>query len=120
MKIKLNLQERLVFLSLLPKENNFTTLRIVRKVSKDIGVTDEEYKEFGIKPTGEGQVQWATNKDPKKKEEEFKKTQEEKEFEIGEIAIQLIKTELENLDKEKKLTQEHFPLYEKVVENTKE
>ena len=120
MKLKLNLHNRLIILSLLPQENNFSTLRIVRKVSKHLGITDEEYKEFGMKPNKEGRVNWGTNEDPKKREEEFKSSQVEKEFEIGEIAHQLIKTTLEKLDSEKKLTQEHYPVYEKIIGNGKE
>ncbi len=109
MKIKFNLHERLIFLSLLPKEDNFSTLRIVRKISKDVGITDAEHKEYKIKSVDGGRIEF----DPVK-------SQEEKEFEVGEIAHQLIKTALEKLDKEKKLTQEQFPLYEKIVENSKE
>ena len=60
MKIKLNLNERLMFLNLLPKENNFATLRIIRTVIKEVGITDEEFKEFGIERDGE-QIKW----DPK-------------------------------------------------------
>ena len=108
MKFKFKLHDRLIFLSLLPREDNFTTLRIVRKVSKDIGISDDEYKAYKIKNLEDGRIEF----DPVT-------SQEEKEFEIGEIATQLVKTALEKLDKDKKLTQEHFPLYEKIVENSK-
>ena len=104
MKYKFNLHERLIFLSLLPKENDFSTMKILRKVSKDVGFTDEEYKYYNIKPLENGRISF-----------DVVKSQEEKEFEIGEIAIQLIKTALEKLDKDKKLTQEHFSIYEKIV-----
>lgn len=105
MKYKLNLPERLHFLQLLPKENNFATLRIVRTVSKEVGVTDDEFKEFDIV----------------RKDDQFnfnpEKAAIEKEFEIGEIAEQLIKSALEKLDQDKKLTQEYFSLYEKFVKS---
>ena len=111
MKVKLNLKERIQFLNLLPRENNFATLRIIRKVEKEVGITDEDFKEFGIKQipaTAEnpsGQFRW-----------DQKKGEIEKEFEVGEIAHQLIKTVLEKLDTDKKLTQDQFSLYEKFVD----
>ena len=106
MKYKFNLHERFVFLSLLPKEENFSTLRIVRNVKKDVGVTEEEYKYYNIVPSESGRVSF----DPEK-------SLEEKEFEIGEIATQLVKTALEKLDKEKKLTEEHVSIYEKLFDS---
>ena len=106
MKLELTIHDRLIFLSLLPKENNLTTLRIIRKVIKDVGITDEEYKYYDIKPAEGGRVSF----DPVKAEEV-------KEFEIGEIAIHLVKTELEMLDKDNKLTQEHLPVYEKILKH---
>lgn len=103
--MKINFHDRLIFLSLLPRENNFSTMRIIRKVHKDLGVTDEEYKKYKVKQLENGKISF----DPVK-------ALEEKEFEIGEIATHLVKTALEQLDKDKKLTQEHYPLYEKIVE----
>ena len=104
MKFKLNLHERLIFLSLLPKQNDFSTMKILRKVSQDVGFTDEEYKYYNIKPVENGRISF-----------DVIKAQEEKDFDIGEIAVQLVKTALEKLDKDKKLTQEHFSIYEKFV-----
>ena len=106
MKFKLSFHDRLIFLSLLPKEENFTTMRIIREASKTIGITEEEHKEYKVKQLDNGRISF----DPVK-------AQEEKEFEIGEIILQLVKSNLEQLDKEKKLTQEHFPLYEKFVKD---
>ena len=109
MKLKLNLQERLIFLQLLPQENNLSTLRIIRKASNDIGITEEEYKEYKVKPMSDGRISF----DPVK-------SQVEKEFEIGEIVHQLVKVALEKLDRESKLTQEHIPIYDKIFEVKKE
>lgn len=112
MKFKLNFHERLIILGILPSKENFVTLRIIRKVSKDIGIAEEEFKELDIKqipPTPEnpsGNLKW-----------NLEKGAIEKEFEIGEIATQLIVTALENLDKLKILTQEHFSVYEKFITN---
>ncbi len=108
MKFKLTLAERLTLLNLIPKENNFSTLRIIRTFSKELGISDEEYKEFGIKQEGE-KISW----DPKN-------AGKEKEFEIGEIANALIKEALKKLDTDKKLDQIHYTIYEKFVEDSKE
>ncbi|KKL24063.1 hypothetical protein LCGC14_2419100, partial [marine sediment metagenome] len=76
MKFKLNLHERLIFLSLLPKQNDFSTMKILRKVSQDVGFTDEEYKYYNIKPVENGRISF-----------DVIKAQEEKDFDIGEIAV---------------------------------
>lgn len=110
MIFKLNLSERFILLGILPRENNFATLKIIRTVSEHIGVTDDEFEEYEIKrikPTTEnpsGSFSWDPEKGLK-----------EKEFEIGEIAEQLIITELEKLDKDKKLTAEYFSTYQKFI-----
>lgn len=106
MKLKLDLHNRLILLSLLPSENDFSTLRIIRKVSKDVGLTEKEYKEYGVKKLEGGRISF----DPIK-------SQEEKEFDIGEVAIHLVKEALKKLDTEKKLTQEHLPIYEKIMKD---
>ncbi|KKM00613.1 hypothetical protein LCGC14_1802640, partial [marine sediment metagenome] len=99
----------LTLLNLIPRENNFSTLRIIRKFTKDVGISDEEYKKFEIKSEEEGKISWNPEKANK-----------EKEFEIGEVANQLIISALEKLDSDKKLEQVHYTLYEKFVENSKE
>lgn len=107
MKIELNLHERLIFLSLLPTENNFSTLRIIRQVKKDVGLTDEEFIWYEVKQSED--APGIINFNPKK-------AQEVKEFEIGEVAFQIIKTALDKLDAEKKLKQEHISVYEKIFQ----
>ena len=108
MKFKLNLSERLTLLNLIPKENNFAILRIIRKFTKDLGITDAEHKEFDIVQEGE-KISWNVDRGLK-----------EKDFEIGEIANQLIVTALEKLDNEKKLEQVHFTVYEKFIKSEKD
>ena len=103
MKYSMNLLEILFFLNLLPKASNVATLRIVQKVMKDVGITDEEFKKYKIVQDGN-----TFNFDPKKGKE--KKT-----FEIGEIAAQLIVTELKRLDQESKVTQDQLSLYDLFV-----
>lgn len=106
MKVGLNLAERLVLMQILPKEGSFVTLKILRDLNSKLGVNSEEYTEFEIKEDKESQqVFWG------------QKGNEEKEFEFGEKENDLISESLEKLDKEKKLEQKHFTLYEKFVKN---
>ena len=105
MKLKFNLHERLVFLNILPKENSFATLRILREVAKEVGITDEEYKYYGITTVKDGKVSFNPEK-----------SAEEKEFKIRQVALELVKKELKKLDTEEKLTGEHFSLYEKIFD----
>ena len=100
--MKLNLLERLMIQSILPKEANFVTLKIMNNLRQSVAPSEEEYKEFEIRQD-EGRVIWNS------------KGNEEKEIEVGEKATDVIKGALEKLDKEKKLTQDLFTLFEKFV-----
>jgi len=109
MKIKLAVFERLVLLNILPKEGNFLTLKIVRKLRENLSFNEEEIKALNIKVDPEkGNATWDASKDPNK------------EVEIGREANKVIVEALEKLDKDEKLTQEHFTLFEKFVEEKKE
>ena len=109
MKLKLSVYERLVLLNILPKEGNFITLKIVRQLREGLSFNEKEIKEtkLAIDPE-KGTATWEQEKDPNK------------EIEIGREAKKVIVEALEKLDKDAKLTQEHFSLYEKFVEESKE
>lgn len=100
---KLNVFERLILLNILPKEGDFTTLKIVRKLREDLSFSEEEHKKFNLKQDGPT-VTWNTEAD------------KPKEIPIGEKATDVIVDALKKLDKEKKLTDQHFTLYEKFIE----
>jgi len=115
--MKLTVFERLILLNILPGEGDFTTLKIVRHLREDLSFTEEEHKLANFKNEGEifeddegnksvvgkGQVRW---------KDEVK----EKEIKIGEKATDIIVDVLGNLNKDKKLRNEHMSLYEKFVE----
>ena len=101
--MKLNLLERIMILNILPKEANFTTLKIMNKLKESVAPSEEEYKEFEIKQSESG-ITWNL------------KGNEEVEIPIGEKATDVIVESLKELDKNKKLTQELFGLYEKFIE----
>ena len=105
-KVKLNLFERLVCMALLPAEGSFATLKIVRELQMELAPTEEEYKLAGLKDdllTGGINAELGWDK------------VEDKEIVFGDIAKAIIVSALEKLDKEEKLTQQHFSLYEKFI-----
>jgi len=110
-KVKLNLYERIVAMSLLPKEGNYITLGIIRDLQMELAPTEEEAAAAGLKATPEGSGVVA---------EKGWFLVEEKELTFGEIAKSLIVDALVKLDEAEKLINDHFSLYEKFVIGIKE
>lgn len=100
--MKLNTFERLILLNILPKEGDFTTLKIVRKLREALSFSEAEHKALQFKQEGE-KVLWKTEADV------------EKDITIGEKATDIIVEVLKKLNSEKKLTEQHFSLYEKYI-----
>jgi hypothetical protein len=107
--MKLNLLERFNIQRILPQETNFLTLKIVNSLKQSLSPSEEELKEFDVKPEVDsegrvtGRITW----------NELGK--EEREIEIGEKATDLIVESLKKLDKENKITNEHYTIYEKFI-----
>lgn len=102
--MELSVFERLILLNILPREGNFTTLKIVRKLREDLSFDEEEHKALEFQVDDKGAVKWKTEADIPK------------DVAIGEKATDLIVDTLKKLDKDKKLTEQHYGLYEKFVE----
>ncbi len=100
----LHMSERLMLLSILPKEGNFLTLKIVRKLREDLSLSEAEHKEYDFKALDDGRVAWSKEADAQPKE-----------ITIGEKATDIIVEALTALDKSNKLTDAHFTLYEKFL-----
>jgi len=100
--MNLNVFERLVLLPILPAEGDFLTLKIMRELKESLSMSQTDLDEFEVKQAGE-QVTWN------------EKGNEEREIEIGEKATEIVIDSLKKLDKEKKLTDRHFTVYEKFV-----
>lgn len=105
--MKLNTFERLNLLSILPKEGDYTTLKIMRKLREVLSFTEEEHKRLGI-TVKDGVARWKSEAD------------EEKEIVIGEKAHDIIVETLTRLSNDKVLKSEHIGLYEKFVIGTQE
>ena len=102
--MKLNVIERLNVLSVLPKESDFATLKIVRKLQDSLGFSEKEWKEYGIVQEGSN-IKW-----------DQMKGSEEKEIEVGEKAMDVVKEAFKELNSQKKLTAQHLSVYEKFME----
>ena len=111
--MKLLITERFGALSLLPKETDFVTLKVVRDLQDTLALSEKELKEYDVKTVvskidGQPRTQWSV--EAAKKEADLK---------IGEKATDIIVDALKKLNDEKKLTADHFSLYEKFVVNAK-
>ena len=100
----LNTLERLLLLNILPKEGDYTTLKIVRKLREALSFTEEEHAVRNFKTSEDGNTTWTLG------------TPDAVEISIGEKATDMIVAELKKLDDEKKLSEQTFSLYEKFVE----
>ena len=100
--MKLNLLERVTILGILPKEANFLNLKIIKDIQDAVSFTEDDFKEFDIKQEGV-KITWNVKGD------------EEREVSIGEKATDIIVEALKELNKNKKLTANHYSLYVKFV-----
>ncbi len=105
--MELNIKERLGLLELLPREENYAALKELRKAREVIALTPDEIIEFEFveTPTGHGSVSitWNTAKE------------REKDIPLDEYVTTSIQSILSKLDKEKKLSDQTFSLFEKFV-----
>jgi hypothetical protein len=102
--MKLNTQERLIAMGLLPETGDFVTLNTIDAARKSIGLKPEEVEEFDFK-ISEDRKNWLWNL----------KGNEEREIELSKAAIRMLEEELVKLNEDKKLTANHITLYKKVV-----
>lgn len=104
MKVKLNINERVGLLYILPSQESYLTLNLISDLKKELSPTSKEIKEYKIVQEG-SRIRW-NNKGRKY----FK------EIQIGETLRRVIVDLLKKLDKEKRLGFEHLTLYEKFIE----
>lgn len=98
----------MLLLNILPREGDFTTLKIVRKMRETLSFSEAEHKTLQPK-NNEGKVEWRIIDD------DGNPIPQEKEVNLGEKATDIIVETLKKLDKEKKLKEEHYSLYEKFI-----
>ena len=98
--MKLSVLERIQLLGILPKEGDFSTLKIVRGLQNDLGFSEEELKETEL-VLKDNHYGW--------------KKEVEKDVQIGDKGTDIIKDSLKKLSEQKKLSIQMMDLYEKFV-----
>ena len=130
--MKLEVYERLVLMNLLPKEGDFITLKLVRKLREALSFNEREVAEINFRNhwrcpkcqkveiasempkcsdcdifmQPSGQVTWDDDKAKKVKKDVF----------MGSKMLALCESTLKKLSDEQKLTEQHMSLYSKFVE----
>ncbi len=107
MKIELTTAERLNIQAILPREEDYATLKRIKDLVEKLDFEKSELKELGVNLDANGQY---LNVDPKKADKVT-------EVEIKKEEADIIELVLKNLDKTKKLPAFMMSLYEKFVEN---
>ncbi len=105
--MKLDVGERIVLLSSLPKEGDLPTIRIVHELRQALSFTEEEHKALDIHPDSD-QILWDID------------AEKHKDIPIGPRAHVLIEDTLKRLDVEKSITEDHLSLWEKFVDGGEE
>ena len=101
--MELGVFDRLILLNILPKEGDFTTLKIIRTMREDLSFSEEEHKALQFDFGAEGQVKWKQDSD------------KPKHINFGEKATDIIVEVLKKLSDDKKLQDQHYSLFEKFV-----
>ncbi len=101
--MQLNVQERLLLLnSLSTVQGNLATLRIVRDLQLELGLSEEEIKAINLRQK-DGRAFWDEGKIPPK------------EVSIGPAGLDAALSMFKIMDREKTLTIEYLPLYERLL-----
>lgn len=102
-KMKFNISERLMILSLCPKdeETDFISQKIFTDFKNEIRFSQKELDKANIKNTEEGSVIWESDKD-------F-----DKEIKVVKRVAEIIIERLKKLHELKKVKEAYLPLYEK-------
>ena len=105
--MELSVVDRMVILSVLPKEGEFATLRILRDLTSALSFSEKELEDLQLNSV-DGRTQW---------KEDAAKALENVEIEVGPKAFVMIEDAFRELSKQKKLTLELLPTFEKFVKD---
>jgi len=100
--MELTVKERLTLQTLLPKESNFITLKLVRRLREELSFDDEENKKLQFKVDGD-RLTWDFNNEVVK------------DVVMGDTVTNMVVAELKKKDEQSKLTEDLFSLYEKFI-----
>jgi len=111
--MNLSVIERIILLGILPKEGSFANLRLLRSVKEDLSFDENENKLLKFRQN-EGNTMWD---DVKMVDGKPIPMVPERKFAIGSVVTGLIVSALNDLNKQQKLTEQHFSLYEKFIDS---
>jgi len=105
--MKLNVQERLTLVRIIPEKGNFVTMSTVEKLREVLSLSEEEVIKYELKQTNET-VKW--------NEAGIKPS----EVKISEVGMALIVKTLEEMDKKEELTTGQYQIFKRIKEEQKE
>ena len=89
-KLALSIKDRLIFNELFPKQSDIIGQIIVRDIAEKLQITQVEGEKIGLKPREGGGFTWKNTKD--------------KVVELTNTEMEFLRTQVQRLDKEKKVT----------------
>lgn len=115
--MKLGVEERITLSGILPREGNFLTLKIIRKLREALSFSEQEHRKYDFKTEGTTYINDDGNKVtvPAGTLHWNPKVEQDSEIEIGPQGTKVIVEILQKLDKDGKLSDRHFSLYEKFI-----
>jgi len=136
--MELSVLERILLSQILPAEGSFANLKLLRVARENLSFTEGENLLLGFKDQGNGSVTWNQDEvtdtetgqladDSVGKEELQKRVNENpgrytlspvvapRDIKIGDVVLKLVVKAMTKLDKEEKLTESHFSLYERLM-----
>lgn len=101
--MKLSIIDRLALLSVLPKQGDFLTLQVAKRLLDRVNFSAKEKTDFALQQTSDGRVGW----------DETKATNAE--FEFSDDEHTMIVAELRRRNDERTLGMDHFGIYRAFV-----
>ena len=98
--VKLNVGERMMVLSVLPKEGSIVTVRLIRELISKLGASAKDFDEYEIKQNDGGITFNEKGTIPI-------------EFSFNEVEVELVRKSLKELDSKDKLVPDMISVWEK-------
>ncbi|KKL47754.1 hypothetical protein LCGC14_2332370 [marine sediment metagenome] len=102
MKVTLTVQERFSVVGMLPKEGELLEQSIVRDIREKVLPDTKELKSIEAHNDQQGRLTWNSSKE------------KDKEIELTKIEVGFLKTQVERINKEKKINQSNIGVCEKI------
>ena len=100
LKVELNIGERMIVLSILPKEGSIVTVRLIRELISKLGASAQDFTEYGMEQK-DGAITFnekGTHPVP---------------FELADSEMEIIRKSLKELDSNNKLIPDMISIWEK-------